>query len=326
MFSEAVVAGALSPKFLNLIILPTEKCNFRCTYCYEDFAIGRMKDPVVQAIKKLIARRVPELAHLSLSWFGGEPLLAKSVVQEIGAYAHELCLEHGVRFESGFTTNGYLLTPELMEYFVGISHRGYQITLDGDEEWHDKTRVQANRKPTFERIWSHLLGYKNLSSNFNVSLRLHIHRDNIESQRRLYARLQSELLTDRRFSVYFHKVSNLSSEWSIGETVLDRKAYLEAIDYIMGPRAVEPSGPISEEHLEGYICYAAKPNSLLIRANGDIGKCTVALSDDRNRIGRILDDGTLDISNPKLQKWFAGFATMSEQALGCPLSTLSQAH
>jgi uncharacterized protein len=325
MLSEQAVAAALSPKFLNLIILPTEKCNFRCTYCYEDFAVGRMKSPTVQAIKKLIARRVPELQHLSLSWFGGEPLLAKAVVQEIGSFAHDLCVEHGVHFESGFTTNGYLLTPELVEYFASISHRDYQITLDGDEVWHNKTRVLANRGPTFERIWSNLTGFKDVKVDFKVCLRLHIHRDNIESQKRLYERLQSEILTDKRFSSYFHKVSNLSTDWTISETVLDRKDYLEAIDYIMGPRDKTPSEPISEEHLDGYICYAAKPNSLMIRANGDLGKCTVALADDRNHIGHINEDGTLDISNPKLQKWFSGFANMSEQTLGCPLSTLSQA-
>lgn len=28
---------ALDNRILKLTVLPTEKCNFRCTYCYEDF-------------------------------------------------------------------------------------------------------------------------------------------------------------------------------------------------------------------------------------------------------------------------------------------------
>jgi len=324
MLNDQTVAAALSSKIFNLIILPTEKCNFRCTYCYEDFEFGRMSGSVATAIKRLISRRISGLSSLSISWFGGEPLLAKDIVQDIGSFSHKICEERGVRFRASFTTNGYLLTPDLFSYFLDISHREYQITLDGDEEWHDRTRVQANRKATFSKIWSNLISYKNISGNFSIMLRLHVHRDNIESQKRLYARLQSEILDDKRFYTYFHKVSNLSPDRKIDEGVLDRKSYLDAIEYITNSAAgANAKKPKSEEHLDGYICYAAKPNSLMIRANGDIGKCTVALNDDRNRIGRINGDGTLELSNAKLQRWFHGYSDMSEQALGCPLSTLS---
>ena len=36
------IAYSLSNEYLHLIVLPTEKCNFRCTYCYEDFLNGKM--------------------------------------------------------------------------------------------------------------------------------------------------------------------------------------------------------------------------------------------------------------------------------------------
>jgi sulfatase maturation enzyme AslB (radical SAM superfamily) len=65
--------------FLNLIILPTEACNFRCTYCYETFEHKKMKKEVVNGIKALIGRRGPELNKLEIAWFGGEPLLAFDV-------------------------------------------------------------------------------------------------------------------------------------------------------------------------------------------------------------------------------------------------------
>jgi uncharacterized protein len=40
-FSDAQIAATISRKVQQLIILPTEKCNFRCSYCYEDFMIGK---------------------------------------------------------------------------------------------------------------------------------------------------------------------------------------------------------------------------------------------------------------------------------------------
>ena len=72
-----------------------------------------------------------------------------------------------------------------------------------------------------------------------------------------------------------------------------------------------------------YVCYAAKPNSLMIRANGRIGKCTVALNDQRNDIGTINPAGELLI-NDKLQLWLAGLETMNLQTLACPFSKLNE--
>lgn len=322
MYSEQVLVNALSPNLLELILLPTEKCNFRCTYCYEDFAIGRMSRRTIDAIKKLIANRVPDLQALNISWFGGEPLLAKDVCVEISEFAKSLCDAQGVAFEGGFTTNGYLLDPELFQKLVALNQKSYQITLDGDEEWHNRTRVQPNRKPTFERIWRNVTRFKQLPGDFRITLRLHVHGDNIESVKRLYARIQDELLEDQRYSVYFHKVSNLDPRDQIKETVLNNRDYAAALSYISGAAPLVNGREKSEIHLTGYICYAAKPNSLMIRANGTIGKCTVALNDERNNIGRILDDGSLDISNPKLRQWFIGYMDMTKSTLSCPLATL----
>ena len=39
-------------KYLNLIIMPTEQCNFRCKYCYETFEKGKMHQSIQEAIVK----------------------------------------------------------------------------------------------------------------------------------------------------------------------------------------------------------------------------------------------------------------------------------
>src|ERR1043165_6340145 len=114
-FSHGQVAATLSRKLQQLIILPTEKCNFRCTYCYEDFAIGKMKEPVQLAIERYLDRRIPGLAELRLDWFGGEPLVAHKIVRRLSSYASRLCSEHGVALQGAITTNAYLLDFALFE-------------------------------------------------------------------------------------------------------------------------------------------------------------------------------------------------------------------
>src|SRR5918992_3673907 len=68
---------------LSLIIMPTEKCNFRCIYCYEDFARGRMPAAVQRAVLRLVEREAPSLRTLRISWFGGEPLAAVEVIEAL---------------------------------------------------------------------------------------------------------------------------------------------------------------------------------------------------------------------------------------------------
>ena len=78
--TEEQIGSCLTPRLQELIILPTEKCNFRCTYCYEDFLIGKMPPAIERGVKALIDRRSDSLDRLEISWFGGEPLLAADVV------------------------------------------------------------------------------------------------------------------------------------------------------------------------------------------------------------------------------------------------------
>ena len=71
------------------------------------------------------------------------------------------------------------------------------------------------------------------------------------------------------------------------------------------------------------ICYAARSNSLVIRADGRVGKCTVALSDTRNTIGQLLSDGSLQIDNALLGPWVHGWASGDLAALACPYTSFS---
>jgi uncharacterized protein len=66
-------------RYLHLILMPTEQCNFRCVYCYESFLRGRMSDEIKEGIKAYIGAQ-EELERFELHWFGGEPLLAAELL------------------------------------------------------------------------------------------------------------------------------------------------------------------------------------------------------------------------------------------------------
>ncbi|HKP37373.1 MAG TPA: radical SAM protein, partial [Pyrinomonadaceae bacterium] len=170
------LAGILNTRILELILLPTEKCNFRCTYCYEDFEMGRMSPEIILGIKNLILNRANDLDRLQLSWFGGEPLAALDVVLEVSGFAAQLAAKKShLNYRAHMTTNASLLDPATFDKLVDVGVLDYQITLDGPREIHNQTRVQAGGGGTFDRIWNNLLAIR--ATNLPASIHLRIHFD-----------------------------------------------------------------------------------------------------------------------------------------------------
>lgn len=350
------VAQAISPRLQELILLPTEKCNLRCTYCYEDFKIGRMSETTQRSIELYLEQRVPQLTHLRFSWFGGEPLVAKGVLLRLSRFAADLCERHGVEFLGGLTTNAYHLDVQTFVDLLACGQNFYQITLDGWREKHDEVRRFANGRGSFDRIWANLIELKSVDADFEILLRIHVRRDNIDSLPMLIEKVAEEFGGDPRFRLDFEHLRDLGGEG--GKTIIDGVSYEElgsieqplrelyykatrskhALDDAVVAERRESDAVFVEAKASGesagsqrladltaggpYICYASKPNSLLIRADGRIGKCTVALNDRRNDIGHLNPDGTLAIDNPKLRPWIRGFEHLDEDVLGCPLAGL----
>lgn len=315
------VRAAFDSGSLNLILFPTEKCNFRCTYCYEDFAVGRMQPDVVSGVKHLLARRAPELHTLVLSWFGGEPLLAHEILVDISAHARALADTFGIAYQGNITTNGYLLDRAMLRRLVDVGVSQFQISLDGAGEQHDRTRKKASGAGTFDRIWANVLGIRNSDRAVEVVLRVHISPENRTSIDTLIDLINQELQHDERFTIYFKTLAHLG-----GPVDNSFPIYTDdegpSVAQEVASRLANPAQAYKAPLDEPYVCYASKPNSLMIRANGTIGKCTVALDDPRNHIGRLQPDGSLDIVQEKVGPWVRGFASLDELELGCPYQGL----
>ncbi|NVI84315.1 radical SAM protein [Janthinobacterium sp. BJB401] len=313
----------LDPNHLQLILLPTENCNFRCTYCYEDFEVGRMKDDTIKAIKILIRKRLSKIHSLSLSWFGGEPLIAKDIVKDITAYAQQAAAEAGAVFYADITTNAYTLNKFTFESLAELGIRSYQISLDGDKIEHDKTRKLTSGNGSFSKIWSNLISIKSSKLQFQIVLRIHLHKDNVESVKLLLDKIYHEFYSDERFSIFFKavgdwggdRVKEMNLMMSSAEVIAGLNTYLTQLGWYL---------PRTSEVIESTVraCYAALPNSFVIRADGSLAKCTVAFNDERNGVGKINSDGTLTIENKAMQSFMRGFQSMNPLDLLCPIKEM----
>ena len=204
-------AQSLTNERFKLILYPTEQCNFRCLYCYEDHLGSKMNRIVIDAIKSFLQKKIPLLKLFELEWFGGEPLLVKDIVSEISSYSSELCKKHNVTFVSTMTTNGYLLDTTTFKQFLSIGIKSYQITFDGDKDNHNHFRIMPNSPHgTFDVSWNNLLQCKNdVEDDYAIAIRCHLTAINTESVESLLNRITETFSEDQRFFVHLKEVSAL---------------------------------------------------------------------------------------------------------------------
>jgi uncharacterized protein len=260
---------------------------------------------------------VPDLSLLKIQWFGGEPLAAKDIVLDISNAASNLAKQNPeIRYRSSMTTNGYFLNVELMSQLIEVGVQRFQILLDGPCEFHDRTRRRANGEGTFQQIWSNLIALKQTDLDFTIVLRVHLTPENIDSMPEFVTKLLDSF-DDSRFSIIFREILHMGGPNDKIVNVLKGSGYsmIAKLKKLVEER--QPSLTVNEPSSDE-ICYAAKANSFIIRANGNVGKCTVAIEEDRNNVGKLLEDGRVVISVDKLKPWMRGLTTLDSSVLSCP--------
>ncbi len=187
-------AACANSRRVSLTICPTMGCNFDCPYCFErhtpSFMSQEVQDDVVALAGRMLDAARPRI--LSVTWFGGEPLLAPKVIESLSERLMQLAKEHEVKYSAHIITNGYFLTPDIVEMLDRAKVGSAQVTLDGVGASHDVTRHLAGGGPTFERIIGNL---RQPDIPFHVHIRHNVHdknADEVEPLRLFVERLAQE--------------------------------------------------------------------------------------------------------------------------------------
>lgn len=315
---KSLVRKYSSSRRLSLILLPTEQCNFRCVYCYEDFDIGRMRPEVVEGVKNLLLARGPELKFLGLSWFGGEPLMAYDIVLDIMHLANRVAANGNFVLSSNMTTNMSLLTRERLDALTALRVSHYQVSFDGDKPYHDTMRLRADKRGTFDQLWGRLEDAHLSNATFTMDIRVHVTTQNAQSVESLIERLAKLLRADGRFRLWIRPLSRFGGANDALLPILSdaEKPWLNPGDVVNELRAKAKGKRLILNDLVSEVCYATKLNTFLVRSDGRLAKCTVALN---NTVGRLLPDGTMEIDPNKAKWWSRGLVSRDRNQLACPL-------
>lgn len=204
--------GKYADGLLNLTIAPTMDCNFNCFYCYEKWKKQRDKSYMNQGTEKELIHFADSFLagkkKLSVSWYGGEPLLAIDNIYRLSESFLNLCDRKNCDYESDIITNGYHLNQHVVDNLVEYKVRSAQITIDGPKEIHDSRRCDVEKGESFEIIMDNI-GYA--KKFMNVVIRINVDKKNCDQVEAFLDYLKDNNLTDN-IGVYMGRVYDCKQE------------------------------------------------------------------------------------------------------------------
>ena len=131
-------------------------CNLACRYCFagEGEYQGERSLMSLEVGKKALDFLVENSGNrrnLEVDFFGGEPLMNFDVVKELVAYGRGLEEKKEKHFRFTLTTNGVLLTDDVME-FVNREMDNIVLSIDGRKQVHDHMRPFKNGSGSYDLI------------------------------------------------------------------------------------------------------------------------------------------------------------------------------
>lgn len=177
-------------KVLRLTLHVTSLCNFACPYCFQARRSGHMPQEVQDQVVRLTEAKLGQGGYerMTVDWFGGEPLLAADIIDDLGHRLMDVAARHGAGFSSNIHTNAYLLDQAMVDLLEGVNCRFALVTLDGYGLDHDKTRHLHDGGATFERIMGNL---STIKTSMVLNIRSNLHAGNFESYGRLQATIRA---------------------------------------------------------------------------------------------------------------------------------------
>ena len=315
----------------TLTIVPTDKCNLGCFYCYEDKSQWKnMSIETIEQTKKFVETfllTTPTNQFL-VTWFGGEPTLNLSCVEDLSSFFNDVCNKNKIVYGQSMVTNGTNINEKVIERLCKINCKNLQITIDGYKEDHDESRpflsdlsieemsnvqieqrrkinpgfgkflniigqepIQKKKRSTYDLIINNL---KLMHENgFNISLRCNIGSHNMKNHHKLLSNLEELGLTKTN-----EKNGGLISPYVAQIFSHTGNSELSDISRESFSKFEIESGKSCEKSpvltsFSGESCMANKQYSLCISQSGKISKCWHHATNDEYVIGSVSD---LDIA------------------------------
>lgn len=304
-------ANGKSRKFSAVVLLNLD-CNLNCGYCYEESFRGAQYMSGATAellVETLVRDRISAGVDLSLTFYGGEPLLSEELMRQISLPLLKAARQHQVTYSFGMVTNGTLLNRETAERLIPLGLKGAKFTLDGPREIHDRQRPYASGSGSFDTIADNLAAVCDLIS---VQLGGNFYRENYRFFPQLLDQLIARGISPGKITrVLFSAITPKAgcSDHSSGCACSSEPWLVDALSYLRqeiisrGFKAPKPTAGA---------CSVELADNVIVNCDGSLYKCPGFMAWDGYRIGS-LAEGISDYSSSHcIGNW------QNDECLACP--------
>lgn len=270
---------------INITIYPTQECNARCFYCFEN---GEKRVPMsketAQNVVNYITRNVTIEDEVVFRWFGGEPLVGADIIDYITEEV-DLYFDGKLKFSSIVTTNGFNISDELILRAKNKWHaKKFHITIDGYQEEHNRRKNYYDESVNaYEKLLDDMA--KLIESKIFVVCRFNLDKRNIGQLDAILKDLEQFKGSDY---FYIHATTLrrppnapledyiLADDYEWAYDIIWRKLF--SYGFYDGIKHILPL------RLRGN-CLACVMNEVLINSEGKLFKCLQHTTEDSHKVG-----------------------------------------
>lgn len=305
--------------FFSVTILPTQECNARCFYCFEQEKNSvTMSEDVISATVQYLCSRLLPGCKLVYTWFGGEPLLSHRIAEKI---INDVNAQMGgtIDYSSSLITNGSLLTPSLIQKLKSLwNTTTVVLTIDGYGVKHDQRKAYKNTfLPDGSAYKQVLMNIKSLLAvGIHVICRLNLDKDNVEQLPAILSDLQPYAKNDL-FSVQattLHCPSNDQFDQEQYYTEAELSAFYNRVLSLLKNWNLLDDPVSMLPHRSRGNCAACSLNAVVIGADGQLYRCYQESMIPQNSVGSVI---TGIIPNETYFKWFNKSLKEEEKCINC---------
>ena len=314
----------LGAKSMGLIFIPTYSCNLSCPYCLQ----GMKKDKKIISNEDLnrllsfVKNRLSEarketvaIGKMNVTIYGGEPLMAKSQVIAFCDHLHAIAESEGVAMNIQIISNCTLLDDEMMDlmkkYNISI-----QVSIDGNKNEHDKTRIKHDGSGTFDTIVENLKRLNDKGLKKNTVIRINVNDSNVKSAEQILS-----LLRDYSDDIYFAFVSKYRGFNDGFDLCLSNHGYSEILTKKIYPIYEKYGLPVYRPFGKEAPCSICTENRYVVDANLDVYKCEILVNQSDAKVGVIDNNGNV-IYNSNFYKQMSVSPDRNAKCRDCKLLPL----
>lgn len=287
--------GKREPGVFGTYLVTTLGCNLTCSYCYERDILNtqRMDEKLYPFVLAWYERKMRTgcFKRTVVALYGGEPLADQGGLRYFVPMLHNLGEMLKVPVDFDMTSNGVLLTKEVIEFLTQFRFRSIQITLDGPPQVHNNLRPTIGGQPTFWKI------VENTELLFlhpcQITLRINLLQNNVRYLEELLLFLK-ERGWDKRVIPSFGIVEdNLASIRKNVQGICSgciHNDFEAARVYVDAAHTARELGYSVPEELGLGPCMTSVRNAFVVGPDGSLYKCMEVVGRKEFIVGSIISD------------------------------------